>query len=114
MLYTHAQMDIDIDIYRHRYRYRLRYRYVPGAPGVSLSFVDPSGRRSISRTPLSPPVFCSELLSGCGKLLVVYKKLPHLFDPHNNPLRGETWVSFSPFCRWGTIWILMQPQAWRV
>lgn len=50
-------------------------------------------------SPHTFPVFCSEFLSDCVKLLAVYKKLPHLFDPHNNHLRGEIWVSFSLFYR---------------
>lgn len=63
---------------------------------------------------LSSSVSCSELLSGCVKLLVVYVMLAHLSDPHNNPLRGEAWGPFPPFYRQGNSCVFMHPGAWRV
>lgn len=76
--YTRMHTYMYVCIHMHRYSCRYRCRYTPGVPGVSLSLADPSGRWVISGTELSPPVFCSDLLSGCVKPLVVYKMLPHL------------------------------------
>lgn len=86
----HAYMSAYITrVAMHGYRHGHRYRHIPGVPGVSPSHVDPFGRCGFPRAPPSPPGFCSDLISNCLKPLVVYKMLPHLFNPHNNPLREE-------------------------
>lgn len=80
-----------------------------------VSLECPSPCRALRKAEhLSSSVSCSDLLSGCVKPLVVYVTHAHLFDPHNNPLRGEAWGLSSPFYRQGNSCVFMHPGAWGV